>query len=80
MSSPRATLAQLHAVRKALPAPEPGLDVLSELGAAERFARLHGHDLRYDHRRGRWLTWAGHRWSLDLDGSVVRLGHAFCRR
>jgi len=29
---------------------------LTEAGAAERFARLHGEQVRFDHRRNRWLV------------------------
>lgn len=57
------------------PADEP----LTEAGAAERFARLHGDDVRYDHRRSRWLVWAGHRWVPDADAAVTRIGLDFAR-
>jgi len=30
-------------------------DILTEAGAAERFCREHGDDVRFDHRRQRWL-------------------------
>lgn len=58
------------------PAPE---DILTEAGAAERFARLHGEDVRYDHARQRWLLWEGHRWRPDPDAGVRRLALAFAR-
>src|SRR5262245_2794079 len=61
-------------------APADTADRLTEAGAAERFVRLHGDDVRYDHRRGRWLLWAGHRWTPDLDGAVSRLVLDFARR
>jgi putative DNA primase/helicase len=48
-------------------------------GAAERFARLHGDDLRYDHRRARWLLWSGHRWTPDTDGALTRIALEFVR-
>lgn len=54
-------------------------DRLTEAGAAERFARLHGDDVRYDHRRSQWLLWEGHRWAPDLDGGITRLAIAFSR-
>ncbi len=62
--------------RPALVVPE---DKLTEAGAAERFARRHGQDVRFDHRRGRWLLWAGHRWTPDQDGAIVRLALSFAR-
>ena len=61
---------------KTRPDPE---DRLTEAGAAERFARLHGDDVRYDFRRGRWLLWNGQRWAPDPDGAVTRLALAFAR-
>ena len=58
---------------------KPGDDRLTEAGAAERFNRLHGDDVRYDHRRGRWLVWQGHRWVPDADAAVTRLALGFVR-
>lgn len=56
------------------------LDVpLTEAGASERFAALHGDNLKFDHRRGRWLFWSGHRWTPDTDGAVMRLALEFVR-
>jgi len=55
-------------------------DHLTELGAAERFTRLHGHRMRYDHRRERWLLWEGHRWRPDADTAVARLAFTFARQ
>ena len=54
-------------------------DRLTEAGAAERFARLHGQDVRYDHRRDRWLLWSGHRWVPDVDAAITRRALAFAR-
>jgi len=62
------------------PAETPDTEPLTEAGAAERFARLHGEDLRYDHRRQRWLVWQGHRWVPDVDGAVTRIALEFVRR
>ena len=56
-----------------------GSEPVTEAGAAERFARLHGNDVRFDHRRGRWLRWHGHRWTRDTDGSLTRLVLDFAR-
>jgi putative DNA primase/helicase len=41
--------------------------------AAWYFAQIAGDRVRFDHGRGRWLIWSGHRWRLDEDGSVRRL-------
>src|SRR5262249_55838766 len=58
----------------------PGVtDRLTEAGAAERFARLHGDGVRFDHRRQRWLMWQGHRWQPDADAAVPRLALTFAR-
>ncbi len=40
----------------------------TDTGNAELFAALFGDRLRYDHRRGRWLVWAGHWWQPDDNG------------
>ncbi|MEX2662443.1 MAG: phage/plasmid primase, P4 family [Vicinamibacterales bacterium] len=54
-------------------------DPLTEAFAAERLARLHGEDVRFDHRRGRWLLWQGHRWAPDADAAITRLALDFAR-
>jgi putative DNA primase/helicase len=41
--------------------------------AAWYFARMAGSRVRFDHGRGRWLVWSGHRWQPDEDGSIERL-------
>ena len=55
------------------------LDRLTEAGAAERFVRLHGSAIRFDHRRNRWLVWRSHRWVPDADAAVTRLALDFAR-
>jgi putative DNA primase/helicase len=40
---------------------------------AEYFTNMYADKLRYDHRRGRWLEWAGHYWRPDNDGQITRL-------
>ncbi len=57
----------------------PRGDRLTEAGAAERFARLHGDDLRFNHLRGCWLIWQGHRWMQDADAAVTRKALTFAR-
>ena len=39
------------------PAPAPRTFNLTDAGNAEYFAALHGDEVRYDHRRARWLLW-----------------------
>lgn len=58
---------------------QSGGDPLTDAGAAERFARLHGGEVRFDHRRQRWLLWQGHRWAPDADAAVTRLALDFAR-
>jgi putative DNA primase/helicase len=54
-------------------------DKLSEAGAAERFTRHHGADLRFDHRRQSWLIRERHWWRSDVDAAVLRIGLEFSR-
>jgi putative DNA primase/helicase len=41
--------------------------------AAHYFAAMAGNRVRFDHGRGRWLIWKGHRWQPDEDGQVERI-------
>ncbi len=52
----------------------------TDAGNGEYFARLYGDRLRYDHRRGRWLVWAGHWWRDDETRSVRRLAKEAARQ
>ena len=45
---------------------------LTDSGNGELFAVLYGDGLRFDHRRGKWLDWAGHWWQRDDDGLADR--------
>ena len=45
----------------------------TDAGNAAILAQLYGSELRFDHRRGRWLLWAGNWWTEDVDGQVPRL-------
>jgi putative DNA primase/helicase len=54
------------------PAPEEPCR-LTDAGNAEYFAARYGSDVRFDHRRARWLLWRGHRWQPDADAEVRRL-------
>ena len=44
----------------------------TDLGNAELFAALFGHRLRFDHKRERWLLYAEHWWTADIDGELMR--------
>ena len=54
-------------------------DILTDAGAAERFARRHGDKLRFDHRRQSWLVRAPHQWRPDADAAVLRVAVDFAR-
>ena len=45
---------------------------LTDLGNGQRFARLHGHDVRHVQDWG-WLVWNGRCWDPDKTGQVARL-------
>ncbi len=44
----------------------------TDLGNAERFAHLHGEDVRYCHPQGRWYVYDGTRWQTDRTGAIER--------
>ena len=44
----------------------------TDSGNAEYFAARHGRDVRFDHRRGRWLLWGAHSWKVDADAEIRR--------
>ena len=52
----------------------------TDSGNAELFAHLYGDRVRFDHRRQRWLVWAGHHWQPDSDAEVRRLAKAAARQ
>lgn len=52
---------------------EPPAHLVRQSRAAWYFAMMAGDRVRFDHGRGRWLIWSGHRWRPDEDGSVNRL-------
>jgi putative DNA primase/helicase len=45
--------------------PECDAPKLTELGNAQRFARMHGSRMRYVHKWRKWLLWDGRRWCRD---------------
>ena len=51
----------------------------TDAGNAEMFAWASKEDLRYDHRRGIWLVWRGHWWSVDTDELVMRRAKSIAR-
>lgn len=51
----------------------------SDSGNAELFATLFCDRLRFDHRRQRWLWYAGHWWTIDPDGGIMRLAKQAAR-
>jgi putative DNA primase/helicase len=55
------------------PPEEPPDHLVRQSRAAWHFAQKAGDRVRFDHGRGRWLIWAGHRWQPDEDGSINRL-------
>lgn len=59
--------------------PASGEERFTEAAAAKRFALRHGTEVRFDHRRRRWLIWQGHRWAPDVDGAITRKGLDFAR-
>jgi len=46
------------------------LPACTDAGNAEFFAQINRDDLRYDHRRRRWMVWRGHWWAEDTDGQA----------
>jgi putative DNA primase/helicase len=53
---------------------------LTDSGNAEFLAFRHGHDLRFDHRRGRWLLWREGRWRSNMDPEIRRLAKTTMRQ
>lgn len=45
----------------------------TDAGNAELFAGLFGHRLRFDHKRECWLLYAGHWWTAEVDGELMRM-------
>ncbi len=58
---------------------EPGRFPRTDSGNAELLASLQRDNLRYDHRRRRWLIWGGNWWKVDVDGEVWRLAKEAAR-
>lgn len=45
---------------------------LTEYGLAESFAKYFGENVRFDHKRNRFLIWSGSFWEEDTDGGIER--------
>lgn len=45
----------------------------TDTGNAGMIGEIYGDNLRYDHRRRRWLIWNEHHWQPDRDGEVTRM-------
>jgi putative DNA primase/helicase len=67
-----ADLAELGLVLMRDDLEEAPAHLIKQSRAAWYFAQMAGDRVRYDHGRGRWLVWSGHRWRPDEDGSVER--------
>jgi putative DNA primase/helicase len=52
----------------------------TDLGNSEAIAHIYGAALRFDHKRGRWLEWAGDWWREDDAETVIQLAGAAARR
>lgn len=61
------------------PVDTPAAFHYTDAGNAEYFAAHHGQDVRYDHRRGRWLLWRPPRWEPDADAEIQRRAKAAMR-
>src|SRR5258708_10009585 len=51
----------------------------TDVGNAEVFAALFRNRLRFDHARQRWLWYAEHWWTIDIDGGIMRLAKQAAR-
>src|SRR3989344_1741920 len=45
---------------------------LTDTTNAERVIEMYGDQIRFDHKRKRWLIWQGHRWQPDTDQTINR--------
>jgi putative DNA primase/helicase len=48
-------------------------DLHTDLGAARRFVKRHGKNIRFIPEWRKWIVWNGSRWDIDNDGAVMRL-------
>jgi len=52
----------------------------TDAGNGELFTHLYGEQVRYDHRRRRWLLWRDHWWQADAEAEVQQLAKEAARR
>lgn len=52
----------------------------TDYGNAERMVDLHGGDLRFVYKWGKWLAWVNRKWDLNSDGEVNRRAKMTVRR
>jgi putative DNA primase/helicase len=66
---------ELRAIAQSCGRYAPAADTFpaTEAGDAEFFAACNADTVRYDHRRGQWLLFAGNVWVPQTDGEVARL-------
>jgi len=67
----RSTAANLFSPQNAYPQ--------SDAGNAEVFSHLYSRDLRFDHKRNRWLLWRNDRWQEDTQDFVYQLAKKAAR-
>lgn len=59
--------------------PAPHAFPRTDSGNAELFAHLNQEKVRYDHQRGHWLIWQGHRFAPEANGEIWRLAKQAAR-
>lgn len=80
--TPHARAALITSMRTGQPARpvDPAVsESMTDASHAERFAFAFGSELRFDHRRDRWLVYEAQRWKPDIDGGVYRMAIQFAR-
>jgi putative DNA primase/helicase len=72
---------EVEAIARSCGRYEPAADTYptTETGDAEFFVGRYTDDVRFDHRRGRWLVFGEHFWEPQTDGEVHRLALAAIR-
>ena len=62
-----------------MPCVTPGRFRLDDLGNAERFAALHGQDVRYLDEAAKWRVWDGAKWAKDVQRKIDGLAEETAR-
>lgn len=68
-----------RSVSRYAPAPPDILTRRTDSGNGEFFVHLYGDKVRYDHKRGYWLTWQKHWWQRDTSEEVYVLARQAAR-